>query len=573
MTQRVLGPSGSPRRRWAILVPLTVAIVFGLIYIGGAQGVHDVGVFELDRNAIDNPAVSGEDWNKVCPSSTPAGIAPGCLGGTTASVSKFVTDAVNAAGKDTTLFTGGSTKDDLDVTGWHHTSGAGPDKDDLSHGYAARYGDRLYFGADRFSASGDSTIGIWFFQSDVSPITSGPNAGNFSGAHQNGDVLVLSDFTKGGETTTIRVFEWHSPGGAIDGTLDLIAGTLDPPTPADCVGPPQVQNGDKACATVNTGNEDSPWDFQAKEQSAQPDIFPKGHFYEGGIDLAQLGLADECFSSFLIETRASQSVDAVLKDFVGGAFAPCTVTLTTTPSPGSGGSVTPGTPVTDTLVVQGSGIGTPPTPTGNVTFFICGPIATGTCDGTTNVGTQVGVAKALANTSPPAGEATAVSDAFDTTGKTPGRYCFRAEWPGDTNYKPTPPATKFVEFGTGNGECFVITDTTTTSTAQNWRPNDSATITATGGSALAGSVAFTLYSGGTCSGTVLYTETVPVSGTSPQTVPTTNDGSSPTDFLLTATGTTTVSWKAVFTSTNSVQGSAGPCESTTVTIDNDITTL
>jgi len=30
------------------------------------------------------------------------------------------------------------------------------------------------------------------------------------------------------------------------------------------------------------------------------------------------------------------------------------------------------------------------TPTGNVSFFICGPIATGTCDGTTNVGTAIG---------------------------------------------------------------------------------------------------------------------------------------------------------------------------------------
>ncbi|HET9287996.1 MAG TPA: hypothetical protein VFO26_10585 [Gaiella sp.] len=530
--------------------------MFGLFYVAGAGAVHDDGVFELDRNAVDGPS-PGEDWNKVCPAGTPVGVAPGCLGGTTAGVSRFVTDAVNAAGKDTTLFTGGATKDDLDVTGWQHTTGAGPDKDDLSHGYAARYGDLLYFGADRYSASGDSTIGIWFFQAEVAPVA----GGTFSGAHTNGDVLVLSDFTKGGEVTTIRVFEWHSPGGEIDGTLDLIAGTLDPPTPADCVGPPQVGGGDEACATVNIGDEDSPWDYEAKEQSATPDVFPKGHFYEGGIDLAQLGLADECFSSFIIETRASQSVDAVLKDFVGGAFAPCNATLSTTPSTGAGGSVQPGVSVTDTATVLGQGISNPPTPTGSVTFFLCGPIATGTC---TTGGTTVST-NTLADSSPPVGEAQATSDAVNTAGSplTPGRYCFRAEWPGDTNYPPD-----LVHSGTGDSECFSVTDTTTTSTAQNWRPNDSATVTATGGSALAGSVQFTLYPGGSCTGTALYSETVPVSGTGSATVSTTNDGSSGTDVLISTTGTTTVSWLAVFTSTNSVQGSTGPCETTTLTISN-----
>jgi hypothetical protein len=93
-------------------------------------------------------------------------------------------------------------------------------------------------------------------------------------------------------------------------------------------------------------------------------------------------------------------------------------------------------------------------------------------------------------------------------------------------------------------------------------------VTSTGGSALAGSVEFTLYDTGTCTGNVLYTETVPVSGGSPQTVNTTNDGSSMGDVLVSASAT--VSWQAVFTSTNSVESSTAPCESTVLTIDNDI---
>jgi hypothetical protein len=114
-----------------------------------------------------------------------------------------------------------------------------------------------------------------------------------------------------------------------------------------------------------------------------------------------------------------------------------------------------------------------------------------------------------------------------------------------------------------------VTDTSETSTEQNWRPNDSATVESTGGSPLAGSVVFTLYNNGTCDGTVLYTETRPVSGASPQIVSTTNDGTTPGDPLVSASAT--VSWRAVFTSTNSVEGSTAPCESTVLTIDNDIT--
>jgi len=280
----------------------------------GAQAVHDDGVFELDRNAIADPAVPGEDWNLVCPSNTPVGTAPGCLGGSTAQTKAFVTD-------DNRIYTGGSTKDDLDIPGWRHTSGSVPDKDELLHGYAARYGDLLYFGADRLANNGDAQIGVWFFQSSVGPLANG----TFSGQHIDGDTLVLSDFTKGGETSTVRVFRWNGPGGsipgqgAIDGTLDLLFGTTA--SPQDCVGPPPLAAGDPACATVNQVSTPSPWAFTPK--SGPANSFAKGEFYEGGIDLGALGLANECFSSVILETRSSQSVDAVLKDFVAAPFQSC----------------------------------------------------------------------------------------------------------------------------------------------------------------------------------------------------------------------------------------------------------
>ena len=41
MTERVLGPTGSPRRRWTLFIPLVAAMLLGLMVIAGAQAVHD----------------------------------------------------------------------------------------------------------------------------------------------------------------------------------------------------------------------------------------------------------------------------------------------------------------------------------------------------------------------------------------------------------------------------------------------------------------------------------------------------------------------------------------------------
>src|SRR4029077_10699415 len=127
------------------------------------------GIFQLDRNAQSAVQPAGQvpapdDWDKVCPVSTPPG-AVSCLGGITAQASTFDTDGVNAS-----TFTGGGSKDDLDTTGWQWTNGSVPSKDDLAHAYAVRYASGfVYFGADRIANSGDSEIGFWFFRGSVTP--------------------------------------------------------------------------------------------------------------------------------------------------------------------------------------------------------------------------------------------------------------------------------------------------------------------------------------------------------------------------------------------------------------------
>jgi len=106
----------------------------------------------------------------------------------------------------------------------------------------------------------------------------------------------------------------------------------------------------------------------------------------------------------------------------------------------------------------------------------------------------------------------------------------------------------------------------TLATAQSWVPNDSATITATGGGNLAGTAHFTLYPTSDCTGTAVFpTADVAVSGASPQTVSTSNT------VAVTASGS--FSWSVSYTSTNALQKNiAATCkEVSSLTIDNDNT--
>ena len=539
--ERILGSTGSRRRRrYQLAAIFSLVALLGALAALPAQAIHapDDTSFELDGNFADTPSNGLDDWANVFDGTDSANVSTG-----------IIADPLGD-----TIFTGGGSKDALDIPSWQHKSGSVPPKDEISDAYAALYvvdGElRLYFGADRFAQNGASQIGFWFFQNEVSLNSDG----TFSGVHvardpatgTPGDILILSDFTVGGTISTIRVFEWVGSGGS-DGAVDQIGAGLD----CTVFSHPPSQ---EACGTVNgtllTG---VPWTYTPKFGAAQ--TFPPGSMYEGGVDLTQLGIGNICISSFLAETRSSPSVDATLKDFVLGAFPECVASVETTPSPAS---IQLGDSITDTAVVTGEGPGTPPAPTGTVDFFICSPaqLTGGVCS---SDGTLVSDDVPLSPSGP--SSSTATSGPF--TPDTVGTWCWRGEYSGDGNYDPATDASA--------GECFTVTDVTETVTAQNWRPNDSATITSTGGSAVSGSVAFTLYDNGTCDGSVLYTETVPASGASPQTANTTNDGSDPSDVLVSADAI--VSWQAVFTSDDpNVQGSTSHCELSTLTIDNDITT-
>src|SRR5262249_565480 len=149
---------------------------------------------------------TGEDWDTVVGNGTP----PFPKAGSTALAAAFVQDI----GASDRIFTGGGSKDFSEINQWQHTIGSVPDKDEINDAYAALYevsGTRfLYFGGDRFAQNGDAQIGFWFFQNAISV---NPN-GTFSGLHANGDLLILSTFTKGGTVPTLQIFKWVGTAGA-----------------------------------------------------------------------------------------------------------------------------------------------------------------------------------------------------------------------------------------------------------------------------------------------------------------------------------------------------------------------
>lgn len=214
---------------------------------------------------------------------------------------------------------GGGSKDEQDIPNWKHRGGEPPDKDDITNAYAAAYQNPdngnliLTFGIDRFDTSGDAQLGFWFFQQNIQPVA----GGTFNGVHQDGDILVLVNFSGGGDVPTIEVFRWQGTGPV---SLGAGAEVL-------CTGG-FIPAGFNFCGITNSASVAAPWPYQTKGVGVTTQ-FPPAAFFEGAIDLTALGIAG-CFTQFLAESRSSTSITAVLKDFATPAsgFNLCGIDVT-----------------------------------------------------------------------------------------------------------------------------------------------------------------------------------------------------------------------------------------------------
>jgi len=306
------------REKWIFRMFLAIVGVIAIAVCGGiaqaAQNVDDFDIFELEGNPQDE-APAGDDWHTYFGVLHPMPPYPAGF----ALQLNFVAESGNV-----TTFTQGGSKDVNGVGQWRHTDGSVPDKDDLQNGFAAAYnvGGELiiYFGADRTANNGDANIGFWFFQSNVFP----NGDGTFSGAHQDGDIFVVSGFTSGGQTSEIDVYKWSCPGNPANcdtvGSLVLVTSATD----AECA--PSATGDHLACAIANQGDVLSVWAYTPKFGTSG--TFPAASFFEGGLNVSALLGTTPCLSSFIVETRSSTSETAQLKDFIRGSFSLCGLSAT-----------------------------------------------------------------------------------------------------------------------------------------------------------------------------------------------------------------------------------------------------
>jgi hypothetical protein len=580
----------------AVVLTLAFAVALGTT---AAFAVHDDGIFQLDGDALNATCgaafpngtppppflgCTGEDWDTLytcasdgalgCAHAIPCdsngdGVQDVCSDNHANQISVLVTDP-----SPLSIFTGGGSKDEKDLTQWQWKNGSSPDKDDLIESFAALYvgapgsaraGHKIvYFGSNRLAVDGDAQIGFWFLQNPVALGGTGQTASPFvdstvGGAvsHKIGDVLILSNFVNGGGSSNIQVYvvnkitKGNCPAGSVEtkaGAGDICltqvingtagangvcnSATVSPAVPADT-----------ACAATNGAVIDAlDPDFLAKS-GAGTGQYPIVGFFEGGLDLTAIGLGGECFPTFVVETRSSQSITAVLKDLTLGQFERCVAEIetqifdnATPPNEVTNTCVSPGTVIHDVATVTGIAGGPDPGVGGDGACTAARPctvtfrrfVDTGDCT-TTLVGctgTAISETVDCVSNGDLSGTCTATSSNFTTLA--PPGYSYLATYNGDSNYPPIAlPATSCELVGTGKlnsniathilltqalGGCTTppceITDSSidinnstsgTTVTVQ-----DQAVVTqdGSGGPTPTGTVTFTRYSNADCSGTV-----------------------------------------------------------------------
>jgi hypothetical protein len=509
MAEKVLGPQGSKRRKRFLWIPALLVACLALFVVAGAQAVHDL-QFQLDGDttstAYSPPAGLSSpsyDWNDIFSPSDSGGVETistnsSLVGsGKVFSGANFVRDFESGSGctlnsTSTTFCTGDDTtyatgsKDTLGIGngGWqcNHDNNVNS-KIDIMNAYVLSYtnpanGHKIfYFGLDKNKDNGTNDVGFWFLQNGAA--CSAPSGHlNFQGAHQDGDTLVVSEFTGGGGVSTIKAFRWAAAAtGPLAGDGGCIDSNDNPnPKAGGCDGLPIATGadcktsggGDALCATTNAscttagqpcslpfkGNVTTPWLTADATLGVGHTVVPPD-FFEGGIDITKAfqgkgGTAPSCFTTIVPDTRSSATPTATLFDYVLNQIGGCQSGLTTqenaaasTPI-GANGTVSSGTD-SATLSISGTQVWG-----GTLSFYLCGPNVT-SCDVHGVKVSKQTVASTDASNTYTSSTATLTSAAGS------GEYCWHAHFEPDAasaaaGVKPAD--------DNGSNECFVITPLT-----------------------------------------------------------------------------------------------------------------
>jgi hypothetical protein len=275
MTQRVLGPSGSPRRRRWLLVPFVLAIAAMAIFAIAASSASLPGsTFEIDADAnlrVDGAAPPALDWANV--------------------TENRQADLASGGGDDS--YSGGAKEDDacpgttdgsippqksdlLSFGGYHETEANGP-------------GTLNVFWARVNDPQGTVNMDFEFNKSTVDCDGAG-SAVNVT--RTVGDILLQYDVDQGGAVAKLskRVWNGSSWGGAIPLDANNAIGTIN------STAIPNAQSD----GLITTGS-----------------LAPRT-FGEASFDLAQVFDPNSCvsFGSAMLKSRSSDSFTSQLKDFI-----------------------------------------------------------------------------------------------------------------------------------------------------------------------------------------------------------------------------------------------------------------
>jgi hypothetical protein len=452
MAKRILGPTGSRRRRrFLLFVPLVAAAALVALFVGGASAHLTGSTFGGgDGNLTCNDTNGALDWNCLAPGGSPA----------------LHIGTEQFTGQDDNSFGQGTKENNTNVT--LVAGGIPPNKSDLTRFYEASEvlpvsGSNhvfLYLAWERSNVLGSANMDFEINKTGTPCLDSPPPFPiDCTINRSNGDILVTYDFTNGGGNPSIGLRTWNGSSWQTSSTV---------------VSESAVNAGDVTDTHLPAGNQ----------------TLAANEFGEAAIDLTASGLVTGCgFSNAttFLKSRSSAQFQSEVKDFVAPIstpIAPCAPTITTTLSATSVGV---GTAVHDSAALMGatSDAG------GTVTYTV---YTNNTCtQGAQNAGT-VTVTNGV------------VPDSNPITFNSAGTFYWQAVYSGDAkNSGATSVCTD---------EILVVNpNPTALSTAQNLLPNDSATLSGATSNA-GGTITFNLFSpsDATCAGTPALTQTVNVSG-------------------------------------------------------------
>ena len=308
MARKVIGPTGSRRRRWLFLCTTVVAFAVAAFFIAGAGAVTGTpSGFESGDGNMTLLGGSGTDWNCFQGTTGPGGSTFATLASTPAgcTVTSGATQTwsdggTTGVGSTENQFKSGSKFDDACVV---INAGNNPPKDEWTN-------------IAEYTESAPTTNDLYFYGASIRPVVNGNTSGNIyfsqtsNGCHTVGDVLLAFNFLNGGGTPSLSSLRWIA-----SGTCFVSSDS------APCWGNLQsINQAGLFDGSVNTGT------INATDNGISGTTLPANAFAEFGINLTQaikVGNPNGTLPCFANQTWVSRSSGSSFTS----AFPPASVPL------------------------------------------------------------------------------------------------------------------------------------------------------------------------------------------------------------------------------------------------------